>query len=98
VRIRVSCPVEPCRATVSGRVRVPKIGSRPSRLLKLSTATAAIGQGATVTLQARLSSTARRALKRALRERRGIVAQLTITALDAAQNKAILMRRVRLKL
>ena len=98
VRIGVSCPVEPCRATLSGSVRVSKIGPRPSRLFRLTKATAAINRGATVTLQAKLSSTARNAIKRALRKRRQVVVQLTITAVDAAQNKATVARRITLKL
>jgi hypothetical protein len=98
VRIRVSCPAEACRATAAGSVRVPRIGARPSRLYRLTKVTVAIPRAGAATLRPKLSLTARTAIRGALRRRRAVYVQLSVTAVDAAQNKRTLTRRVRLKL
>ena len=97
VRVRVLCRNEACRAIAGGSVRVPRPGARAKRY-RLKKAKASIAKGHKVTLRPKLSRRARKAIKRALLQRRRVVVRLKVTVTDKVSNKRTLGRRVRLKL
>lgn len=98
VRVIVRCVSEPCRATVAGTVRVPRIGRTPARTLRLAQSVKAIARGRQATLTPRLSATTRAAIRRALLRRARITVSLTASVADAARNTRKLRRNVRLTL
>ncbi len=98
VPVRVSCPVEACRATAGGTVRVPLIGFGRVKRFKLKSASGRIPRGGSATLRPRLSRAARRAIRRALRRGRRIRVKLKVVATDKSGIKTTRARRVRLRL
>ncbi len=98
VYMRVSCPIEACRATARGTVRVPRIGRAPAKRYSLKAATAAIPKGGKTTLRPKLFRAAHRASRRALRAGRRVYVKLRVTVADQAGNKTSRQRRVRLRL
>jgi len=83
VRLRITCPAEPCAAAAAGTVRVPKVGTHKAKTYKLTAAAAQIAKGATATLKPRLSKSARGAIRRALHRGRKITVKLTIAVGDS---------------
>ena len=73
-------------------MRVPNT----SRTYRLRPASAGAAAGATVTLRPKLSKKARRAVLRALRRKRRVVAKITVTARDRAGNTQTAKRTIRL--
>jgi hypothetical protein len=97
VSVKVLCRDEPCRASVTGTVRVPRIGRAQARTYK-PRAVAAIARGATLAVRLNLSTAARAAIRRALRSHRRITVQLAVRVTDGAGNAVNLSRRVALRL
>jgi hypothetical protein len=91
LRVTASMP-EPGTITAGGTVSVPN----SSRTYRLRTASAAAHAGASVTLRLELSRKARRAVLRALRRHRRIVAKVVVTVRDRAGNRRDAKRTIRL--
>ena len=91
LRVTASMP-EPGTITAGGTVSVPNT----SKTYRLRTASATADAGATVTLRPALSKKARRAVLRALRRHRRIVAKVVVTVRDRAGNKRAAKRTIRL--
>lgn len=98
VTVNVSCISEPCRATVTGSVRVPRIGRGKARTYALTAATRVIPAGASVIARPALSSRARSAIRRALRAHRSITVVIGVHVADLAGNAVTLTRRAGLRL
>lgn len=97
VTLKVGCVSEACTARTTGTIRLPKPGRSKAKTLKLKALSTGIKKGATATVKLKLSATARSAIKRALRAGKTISAKVTVTVTDAAGNKRLLTRRVRLR-
>lgn len=97
VFVDVLCPREGCRTTLSGTVRVARIGAFKARTYRLKAVTRAMAQGSKARIALKLPAVARTAIGRALRARRATVVKLRIRALDAAGNARTLTREVRLR-
>jgi hypothetical protein len=95
VRVGVICRDEPCNVTGQGTVNVP--GTRTARRFRLRPARASIPAGGRRTLRLRVSTRALRAIRRALRKRRRVAARVTVTARDAAGNRTVRRRTIRLR-
>jgi hypothetical protein len=93
IAVVVSCPAEPCTATATGTVSTPGA----AKVYKLGSATANIPKGGKATLELKVPGKARRTIKRALRRKQKIKAQIVVTAHDAAGNKTTRKRTIRLK-
>jgi hypothetical protein len=92
-KLRVTVTMgEPGTVTVGGSITVPGT----ARTYRLRPASATTAAGGTVTLRPRLTKHARRAVLRALRRHRRIVAALTITARDRVGNTRRDKRAIRL--
>lgn len=96
--MKVSCASEPCIASASGTVKVPKVGGASAKTYKTKKIIKPIAKGATVKIKLGLSRAARRAIKRALRHGKHVTMKLTITVTDAAGNTKKLTRKVKLRL
>jgi glucose/arabinose dehydrogenase len=83
LRLRATCPREPCRATVTPRLRD---GGRSASALAAKTRVLAAGRAVTVTLV--LPPARRRALAAALRRGRSVTARLEVVATDLAGNRS----------
>jgi len=79
VALRVTCRDEPCRASVTSTIRVPRIGRARARTYRPA-AGVAIGAGTAATVRLRLSATARAAIRRALRSRKRVTARVAASA------------------
>jgi hypothetical protein len=91
VSVTVSCINEACRTTATGAVSVPGSGR-----YTLTSAVARIAKGAKAQLELKLPAEARRAIKQAQRKRKAIKASITVTARDAAGDKTVKTRTIRL--
>jgi hypothetical protein len=98
VAVAITCPAEACRATTTGNVRVPRIGRTRARAITAPAVTKAIARGAKATVKVRLSTSARIAIRRALRAHRRIVVKLSVRVADSAGNARTLTRQVTLRL
>jgi hypothetical protein len=96
VVVTVSCPDEPCRATATGTVRVPRLGHVRATTYKPRARTMAIAEGTKVPVKLKLSGTARAAIMRALIAGRHIVLKLGVRIADAAGNVQPRTRQVAL--
>jgi hypothetical protein len=85
-------------ATVSGTVRVPRIGAAKSKRYKLTKVSGTITKGGRITFKPKLSSAARKAIKQALRRGRRITVDLKVTVADRIGNTTTLARKIRLRL
>jgi len=94
VRVRVSCPNEACTAKATGSIDVP--GARGARRLKLGAATVQIARGGKATLKLKVSRKALGTIKRALRRRAKVRAKLKVTVRDAAGNRTVKPRTIKL--
>lgn len=92
----MTCTDEGCRATTSGTVRVPKLGTRKARTYKLKPITSTIARGKKATVKLRLPAGAQAAIRRALAARKRIVVAIRVTVADPARNSRTLNRQVQL--
>jgi hypothetical protein len=90
--VDVGCPVAACTARVSGSFSDSSTG----QTFKLSTARAEVRKGATAKLRLHLSKRASRALRRALKRRKAVIAKITIIVRDASGNTTQKRRTVKL--
>ncbi|HEV2774526.1 MAG TPA: glycoside hydrolase family 16 protein [Solirubrobacteraceae bacterium] len=97
VSVRVACRDEPCRVSVNGTIRVPRVGRARARTYR-PTGFALIGGGASATVRLRLSRASRATIRRALRSRRRVNVVLRVRVVDSAGNARTLNRTVTLKL
>jgi hypothetical protein len=97
VFVRVACRDEPCRASATGTIRVPRIGRAEARTYRPTALAVVIGRAATATLRLKLSPGIRSAIRRALRSRRRVSAALSVRVVDSAGNARRLHRTVALK-
>jgi hypothetical protein len=96
VRVGVGCRDEPCNALAQGTVIVPN--RFLSRRFRLRPARArGIPAGVRRTLRLRVPRRALRGIRRALRARRRIAVRVTVTFTDAAGNRTIRRRTIRLR-
>jgi hypothetical protein len=95
ITVGVICRNEPCNVTGQGSVNVP--GTRTARRFRLRPARASIRAGGRRTLRLRVPTRALRAIRRALRKRRRVAARVTVTARDAAGNRTVRRRTIRLR-
>ena len=96
VYVVVACPTEDCTATASGSLSAPEVAA--ARRFKLRRASLPITKGSKARLRLKLSKTARRAAKRALRKGRRIAVKIKVTVRDSAGNTTTKRRTIRLKL
>ena len=92
VALRVTAGSEAARVVAHGTLVVA--GRR--RPVRLARAVATLAAGQSAALRLRIPRAARGAVWRALRERRAVRARLAVTATDAAGNKAVQRRTLRL--
>lgn len=97
VVVRVSCPDEPCRATATGTIRVPRLGHARATTYKSRAGTATIARGVKVPVRLTLSSRARAAILRALTAGRRMVLKLGVRVTDRAGNVRPRTRQVALR-
>jgi tripartite motif-containing protein 71 len=93
LRLRVRCDV-PCRISVAGRVldrKARKKGKRPSAALRFTPQSLPAGKAGVV--RAVLGATDVRKLRRALHGRRGLIADLRVTASAADSAPTVVARR-----
>jgi beta-glucanase (GH16 family) len=98
VSFAIACPDEACRATGTGSIRVPRIGRVAAKTYRIRPVTWAIAGGTSVTVRLQLTSSARVAIRRALRAGRRITVRVGIQVVDSAGNMRPLTRRVALRL
>jgi hypothetical protein len=98
VAVAIRCIDEPCRATSSGTVRVPRIGSTRAKTYRLKAATVAVSTGTATTARLALPARARDAIRRALTRGRQIVARVRVDVADRAGNTQRLARQIALRL
>ena len=97
VVVRVTCRDEPCRATATSTIRVPRVGRARARTYR-PTAALAIRAGTATTVRLRLSASARAAIRRALRSRRRVSARVDVRVSDSAGNARTLSRQIAIRL
>lgn len=97
ISARVVCPDEPCRASATGSVRVPRVGAVRARTYTLEVVTRSIAQGTTQRFRPRVSAAARRAIRRALRAGRQVIVRFTVTVADTTGNKQTLTRLINVR-
>jgi beta-glucanase (GH16 family) len=96
ISVTIACPRENCRASTRATIRPLSPSVSPTyRLRRVSTT---IAKGSPVTMRLRLSSRARVTIRRALRARKRMVAQLHVRVVDDAGNARTLTRQVALRL
>jgi hypothetical protein len=88
----VGCPAESCVASAAATLRVP--GER--RAFKLVSPSRGLSQGQTATLRLALRAPLRAAVRRAVRAHRSLVARVVVTVADAAGNRTVGRRSVRI--
>jgi hypothetical protein len=88
VVVLARCPAEACTASATATIRVPGVG----RALRLVARKRAIAAGHATTLRLGLSA----AVRRALRAHRALTARVRVAVADAAGNRTIAGRTVRL--
>jgi hypothetical protein len=93
ILVEVVCPVETCKVTATGTVRIPGSKRKPN----LVPDTAEVQAASRAKLELRLSTRAWRAARHALRLKRRVRAVVELTALDAAGNAAAIRRTIRLR-
>jgi hypothetical protein len=98
VAVTITCDDEACGATISGSVRVPRVGRSQAKTYALVPATTTIPAATTVTARPALSASARRAIRRALRAGRSVTVALSIRVTDVAGNGQARTRRTALRL
>ena len=98
IALGISCSDEDCEATTTGSVRVPELRGSKARTYRLPASTRTITEGRKVTLHVRVSSAARKAIARALRARKKVVASFRVKIMDEAGNARTLTRQLRLRL
>jgi hypothetical protein len=92
VVVKARCPAEACTASATATIAVP--GAK--RALRLTSRKRAIAAGGTKSLRLVLDQRARAAVRRALRAHRVLTAKVRIAVTDAAGNRTIAGRTVRL--
>jgi hypothetical protein len=95
--IRAGCGREACRVRASGLIRVPRVGATPARVMRVGPVTRQVAANRRTTLELAVSSSARRAILRALRAGRRVSAAVTVTATGAENRTATKRRSVRLR-
>lgn len=80
ISVKVSCPTEPCAASAAGSISV----SNASKLFRVKSASVQIAKGASATLKLKLSSKARKAIRKALGKGKKVRAKITVTATNTA--------------
>jgi hypothetical protein len=93
-RVRVGCRDEPCLVVAGGRVAVQGTRAGPFRLKRAS---ARLLRGGSARLEPRLGRRALEAVRRALRSGRRVEVRVTVSAIDAAGNRAVTRLCVRPK-
>jgi hypothetical protein len=92
VVVSAACPTEACTASATATIAVPWA----KRALRLVARKRAIGAGQAAKLRLALDARARAAVRRALRAHRVLVAKVRVAVVDAAGNRTIAGRNVRL--
>ena len=90
--IEAACPVEACVARAGGSIA----GTRASKVHRIKSGARQIRRGGKVKLTLRVKPAARRAIRRALKERRRLRARVVVTATDASGNAAAKRRTITL--
>lgn len=98
ISVTLTCVDEPCRATATGRVAIPRIGARRASVRTLGAARTSLAKGKRAQLKLSLGSPTRAAIRRALARKRKVVVALKVVVRDAAGNERTLTRRIRLRL
>ena len=98
IALGILCSDEDCKATTTASVRVPKLRGSKARTYRLPASTRTIAEGSKITLRTRLSSSARNAIRRALRARKKVFASFRVRVVDEAGNARMLTRQLRLRL
>jgi hypothetical protein len=94
IRVRVSCPAEPCLVVAGGRVSVQGARAAPFRLRRAS---ARLARGGSARLRPRLGRRALEAARAALRTGRRVQVRVTVSAVDAAGNRTVARLSIRPK-
>jgi beta-glucanase (GH16 family) len=97
VVVTVTCPDEPCRATATGTVRVPRIAHARAATYRSRTTTPTIAKGRKAAVKLKLSRSARAAITRALRAGKRVVLKLGVRVADKAGNVQPSTRQVTLR-
>ena len=96
ISLRIGCPRENCRASTRATIRPVRPSVSPT--YRPPTVSTTIAKGYPVTVRLRLSSRARVTIRRALRARKRMIAQLHVRVVDDAGNARTLTRQVTLRL
>jgi hypothetical protein len=86
--LRLACPSEACRVTVTGTGRTPKLGKVKARSFKLSAPARSLSAGAAATVKVTVPAATRAAVLKALAARKRVTVSFTVQAVDAAGNAA----------
>jgi beta-glucanase (GH16 family) len=97
VAVTIACLDEPCRATATSTVRVPKTGRARARTYKPAAIGTSVAKGQKVTVRLRLSRAARASIGRALRAHKRVFVTVKVRFADGAGNSRSLTRRVALR-
>lgn len=90
IAVGVTCTSEPCTVAASGTIK------GAGKTIKLAKVTKALAVGAKATLRLKLSSSAQRAIAKALGKRKTVTARIKVVATDAAGNRATANRTIKL--
>jgi hypothetical protein len=94
--LRVTCNVR-CAITAASRVSVPRVRSKSSKSYKLRKVTATLTASKTKTVKMKLTRKVIRAAKRALKNRKRVVAAVGVTARDAGGTIRSARRSIRIR-
>ncbi|MEY2514655.1 MAG: hypothetical protein QOJ89_2013 [bacterium] len=94
VAVTISCTDEPCLATASGTLSVPRVRGARALTYRPAARTAFIAEGANVAVRLRLSRAVRVAISRALRAHARSVLRLRVRVADNVGNARTLTREM----
>jgi hypothetical protein len=90
--VAIACPAEACTASAVATLHLP--GAR--RALRITSAARSIAAGRRATLRVPLTGVTRARLRKALRSQRSVAASVRLVVLDAAANRTVRTRTVRI--
>lgn len=97
VTVRLRCPAERCKATVSSKVRLPKVGRGKARTLRLPTSSRTIAEGRTTDVRIALPAKVRGAVRKALDAGKPVRLVVRVVVRDAAGNRTVRSSTIRLR-
>ncbi len=97
VTLKVTCPVEPCRASATSTIRVPRVGRARARTYRPAGAVT-LRAGAAAAVKLKLPARARAVIRRALRARKRVTARVSVRVSDSAGNARTLNRQIAIRL